>query len=53
MLSCSVQTSVRLSVTLVYCIKTSKVIFEPFPPCSSSTVLVFAKRHGNIPTGTP
>ena len=52
--SCGVCVSVRLSVTFVHFVNTSKYIFKIFSPSGSHTILVFfhTKRHGNIPTGT-
>ena len=51
----SVCLSVRPSVTFVSCAKTNKDIFEIFSPSGSQAILVFfyAKRDGDIPTGTP
>jgi len=48
--------SVRLSVTFVYCVKTSNQMINLFSPSDSHTILVFliTKRcYGNIPTKTP
>ena len=44
-----------VSVTFVDHVKTNKDIFEFFSPSGSHTISVFshAKRHSNIPTGTP
>jgi len=56
--SCGVCLSVRLfvclSVTFVYCIETSKRTLKLFSSFGRFTILVFfAKRYGNIRTGTP
>jgi len=51
----SVCLSVCVSVTFVDCVKTNKHIFKIVSPSGSHTILFFfrAKRHSNIPTGTP
>ena len=45
--------SVRLSVTFVYCVETSKYILKLLSPSGRPTILVLVrtKRCGNIPTG--
>jgi len=45
---------VCVSVTFADHVNTNKDIFGIFSPSGSHTILVFcAKRHSNIPTGTP
>jgi len=52
---CRNAVSVRLSVTFVDHVKMNKDIFYIFSLPGSHAILVFfhAKRHSNIPTGTP